>query len=240
MEKIWRDGLMKRKMSLAETAADHIMDIIRENGLKAGDRLYNEYELAKMLNVGRSTIREAVKSLESRNILTVRRGAGTFISQTEKIETDLLGVSLFGRDEQTALELLEVRLILEPESAALAAMLADEEDIAAIQKQNKKVTAQIRHGMNHSEEDAKLHQMIAAATKNRIIAKLIPIIQHSVGLAIEVTNMELAESSIMYHNQIVEAIARRDVRGARSAMVAHMGENRLYVLKEIERKKRFK
>jgi len=230
---------MKRKMSLAETAADQIMDLIRENGLKAGDRLYNEYELAKMLKVGRSTIREAVKSLESRNILTVRRGAGTFISQTEIVETDLLGVSLFGRDEQTALELLEVRLILEPESAALAAMLADEDDIKAIQKQNKKVTAQIRHGINHSEEDAKLHQMIAAATKNRIIAKLIPIIQHSVSLAIEITNQELSESSIMYHNQIVEAIARRDARGARSAMMAHMGENRLYVLKEIERKKRF-
>ncbi len=230
---------MKRKMSLAETAADQIMDLIRENGLKAGDRLYNEYELAKRLNVGRSTVREAVKSLESRNILTVRRGAGTFISQTELIETDLLGVSLFGRDEQTALELLEVRLILEPESAALAAMLADEDEIKAIQKQNKKVTAQIRHGMNHSDEDAKLHQMIAAATKNRIIAKLIPIIQHSVSLAIEITNQELSESSIMYHNQIVEAITRRDPRGARSAMMAHMGENRLYVLKEIERKKRF-
>ena len=230
---------IKKKMSLAETAADQIMDLIRENGLKAGDRLYNEFELAKRLNVGRSTVREAVKSLESRNILTVRRGAGTFISQTEIIETDLLGVSLFGRDEQTALELLEVRLILEPESAALAAMLADEDEIKAIQKQNRKVTSQIRHGINHSEEDAKLHQMIAAATKNRIIAKLIPIIQHSISLAIEITNQELSESSIMYHNQIVEAIARRDPRGARSAMMAHMGENRLYVLKEIERKKRF-
>ena len=46
---------MKKKMSLAETAADQIMDLIRENGLKAGDRLYNEFELAKRLNVGRST-----------------------------------------------------------------------------------------------------------------------------------------------------------------------------------------
>lgn len=230
---------MNRKMSLAEKTAEEIINLIRENNLKAGDRLYNEYELASRLNVGRSTVREAVKSLASRNILSVRRGAGTFIAETEKIETDLLGVSLFGRDEQTALELLEVRLILEPESAALAAALADEEDIEAIRKQNKKVTAMIRHGMNHSEEDAKLHQLIAAATKNRIIAKLIPIIQHSVSLVIEITNQELAESSIVYHNQIVDAIARGDERGARSAMIAHMSENRLYVIKEIERKKRY-
>ena len=231
---------MGRKQSLAQTTAEEIIAIIRENHLKPGDRLYNEAELAQRLNVGRSTVREAVKSLESRNILTIRRGAGTFVSQNEGVATDPLGISLIGRDEQTALELLEVRLILEPESAALAALLADKEEIAAIVKQNQKVTSMIRHGMNHAQEDARLHQMIASATKNRIIARLIPIIQHSVDLAIEMTSRQLAESSLVFHGQIVDAIARGDERGARSAMIAHMSENRLFIMKEIERKKKYK
>ena len=60
-------------------------------------------------------MREAVKSLETRNILTIKRGAGTFISQNEGVAVDPLGISLMGKDEEMALELLDVRMILEPE-----------------------------------------------------------------------------------------------------------------------------
>lgn len=226
-------------MPLAQATAEEIIEIIRESHLKPGDRLDNEYELAKKLEVGRSTVREAVKILESRNILTIRRGAGTFVSQKEGVSTDPLGISLMGKDEEVALELLEVRMILEPESAALAAVHASKEDIMKIRRQNRKVVAMIRQGLNHAEEDAKFHQLIAESTGNRIIAKLIPIIQHSVSLAIEMTNHRLTETTITFHTQIIDAIERGDERGARSAMVAHMSENRLYIIKEIERKQRF-
>jgi GntR family transcriptional repressor for pyruvate dehydrogenase complex len=53
------------------------------------------------------------------------------------------------------------------------------------------------------------------------------------------TNRRLSETTILFHEQIVDAIERGDERGARSAMVAHMSENRLYIIKEIERKNRF-
>ena len=100
-------------MPLAQAAAEDIIEMIRTNHMKPGDRLENEYELAKKLNVGRSTVREAVKSLETRNILTIKRGAGTFISQNEGVAVDPLGISLMGKDEEIALELLDVRMILE-------------------------------------------------------------------------------------------------------------------------------
>ena len=63
-------AVMKQKngMPLAQAAAEDIIEMIRTNHMKPGDRLENEYELAKKLNVGRSTVREAVKSLETRNI----------------------------------------------------------------------------------------------------------------------------------------------------------------------------
>ena len=136
---------MKQKngMPLAQAAAEDIIEMIRTNHMKPGDRLENEYELAKKLNVGRSTVREAVKSLETRNILTIKRGAGTVISQNEGVAVDPLGISLMGKDEEMALELLDVRMILEPESAALAAIHADKNEIAEISRQNRKVIGMI-------------------------------------------------------------------------------------------------
>ena len=97
----------------------------------------------------------------------------------------------------------------------------------------------IRQGLNHQEEDARFHQLIAEATKNRIIAKLVPIIQQSVGLTVEMTSKRLTETTVSFHEQIVEAITRGDASGARSAMIAHISENRIYIIKEIERKRRF-
>lgn len=226
-------------MPLAQATAEDIIEMIRAEHMKPGDRLENEYELAKKLNVGRSTVREAVKSLETRNILTIRRGAGTFVSQNEGVAVDPLGISLMRKDEELALELLDVRMILEPESAALAAAHASKEDIQRINRQNRNVAKMIKQGLNHWEEDAKFHQLIAVATGNRIIAKLVPIIQQSVGLTIEMTSQRLSDTTISFHEQIVEAIERGDANGARSAMTAHMSENRLYIIKEIERKKRY-
>ena len=192
---------MKQKngMPLAQAAAEDIIEMIRTNHMKPGDRLENEYELAKKLNVGRSTVREAVKSLETRNILTIKRGAGTFISQNEGVAVDPLGISLMGKDEEIALELLDVRMIL----AALAAIHADKNEIAEISRQNRKVIGMIRQGLDHHEEDARFHQLIAEATKNRIIAKLVPIIQQSVGLTAEMTSKRLTETTVSFHEQIV-------------------------------------
>ena len=223
---------MKQKngMPLAQAASEDIIEMIRSNHMKPGDRLENEYELAKKLNVGRSTVREAVKSLETRNILTIKRGAGTFISKNEGVAVDPLGISLMGKDEEMALELLDVRMLLEPESAALAAIHANKNEVAEISRQNRKVIGMIRKG---------LHQLIAEATRNRIIAKLVPIIQQSVGLTVEMTSKRLSETTVSFHEQIVEAITRGDASGARSAMIAHISENRIYIIKEIERKRRF-
>lgn len=75
----------KDQTPLAQIAAEKIIEMIREEKLQPGDRLQNEYDLAKRLEVGRSTVREAIKSLETRNILTIRRGAGTYLSSREGV-----------------------------------------------------------------------------------------------------------------------------------------------------------
>ena len=120
---------------LPQIAAEDIIDLIKSNRLEPGDRLQNEYELAKLLNVGRSTVREAIRILVSRNILEVRQGAGTFVSYKNGIPEDPLGLAFEGSAESLALDMMDVRLMLEPEIAARAAMNATKRQIAAMLEQ---------------------------------------------------------------------------------------------------------
>ena len=114
-----------------EFAVNQIIQHILELNMKPGDQLPNEYELAKNLGVGRSTLREAIKRLVSRNVLETRQGAGTFVSAKNGVPEDPLGLTFIseGGDIKLALELSDVRMLIEPACAALAARHAKCDDI---------------------------------------------------------------------------------------------------------------
>ena len=86
-----------------------------------------------MLCVGRGTIREAVKILESRNIVTVKQGAGTFVCEKYGVADDPLGLCLMENKEKAVKDLVDMRIIIEPEIAALAAQYAKEDDIRELE-----------------------------------------------------------------------------------------------------------
>ena len=123
---------MNKKL-LASQVEDALMDDILNKPVPIGEKIPNEYELAEMYGVGRSTIRETVKSLVSKGILEVRQGSGTYVIGTDTLENDPLGFSKYEDKYKLALELFEVRLMLEPEIAALAAQKATEQDKEEIQ-----------------------------------------------------------------------------------------------------------
>lgn len=79
--------------SRVDLAVDQIIQVILDRNMKAGDKLPNEYDLARELGVGRSTLREAIKRLVARNILTARQGAGTFVSEKNGVPEDPLGLT---------------------------------------------------------------------------------------------------------------------------------------------------
>ena len=106
---------------LAEQVADYILNYIIDNNLEVGAKIPNEFELGKMINVSRTTIREAIKILVSRQILEIRRGAGTFVSERQGITDDPLGLTFVKDKTKLALDLVSVRLMLEPEIAMMAA-----------------------------------------------------------------------------------------------------------------------
>lgn len=216
------DNKNDKSKPLAQVAAEGIIKLIKENELEPGDRLQNEYELAKYLNVGRGTVREAIRSLVSKNILDVRQGAGTFVSYKNGIPEDPLGLAFEGSDEKLALDMMEVRLILEPEIAALAVMNGTKHQIDVMLEQCQKVEDLIRENKPYRQEDALFHQRVAECSGNRVIEKLIPVITSSVQLNIGVTKDRYRMQTIIEHRNIADAIVQRDVYKAKYSMITHL------------------
>ncbi|MDO4300050.1 MAG: FadR/GntR family transcriptional regulator [Clostridia bacterium] len=222
--------------TLPEQTADKIIQYIIENNLQVDDKIPNEFELGEILDVGRSTVREAVRILVTRNILVIRRGAGTYVANNTGVSDDPLGLA-FAKDKyKLANDLLHVRIILEPEIAAMAANMANERDIEVITKQCDKVEALIKQGENHMLEDVKFHEAIARCTGNDVIEKLIPIINTSVAVFANITDRQLREETITTHRAIANAIAKHNSTDAKHAMTMHMLYNKYKIYELIDKK----
>src|SRR6188472_4209126 len=119
--------------SVTEDAIEQIRGLVASGEWGPGTRLPREADLAKELGLSRNSLREAVRALALARVLEVRQGDGTFVSSlepSELLEPTLLATHLLrGR---TVLELFEVRRLLEPEAAAMAALRADAEILAAL------------------------------------------------------------------------------------------------------------
>lgn len=219
------DQMKTKDTSLPVRVADQISQLIIERQLNSGDKLPNEFELCNLLQVGRGTIREAVKLLVARNVLEIRRGKGTFVAQdTGEIE-DPLGFTYYPDQILLARDLMEVRLHLEPWVAGLAAQRATEEDLQRICELCRQVEVLIEKKENHLPTDMQLHVSIAQCTQNLVVPKLIPIISYSVDLFGKVTQLALRGETILDHRRVVDAICARDAQGAIEAMTIHMQKN---------------
>lgn len=221
------------KKLLGSQVEDELMNFILEEPLEVGQKIPNEFELAEKFGVGRSTIREAVKGLVSKGILEVRRGSGTYVISTSSMEDDPLGLSRFQDKYKLALELFEVRLMLEPEIAALAAEYALPEEKEQLKVLCDEVESLYKAGKNHTPKDIEFHTCIAKCSKNRVVETLIPVINTAVMTFANLTHRTLMQETIETHRAITDAILSGDSVGARCAMVMHLTYNRQTLMKQL-------
>ena len=212
--------------SLPEQVADQIMNLIRTRELQTGDKLPNEFELASQLQVGRGSVREAVKLLVARNILTIKRGKGTFIARHTGETDDPLGFAFCSDQFQLAMDLLDVRFHLETWVAENAAIHATEEDCKKLLEKCQAVENNILQGENHLNSDKDFHRAIASCTHNMVMPKLIPVIVYSVDLFGSLTKRSLKQETILQHQKIAEAICQHNAAAAKEAMLLHLQQNR--------------
>ena len=214
----------ERKLLGAQTE-DDLMSYILGTPVPIGEKLPNEFELGQMFQVGRSTIREAVKSLVTKGILEVRRGDGTYVKSHCSLAEDPLGLSRLDDKYKLALELMDVRLILEPEIAASAAAHATPENKAELQALCGEVERLCLSGEDHTPKDIAFHTCIARCSQNRVMEMLVPIINTAVTTFASLTHRTLRRETIQTHRAITDAILAGDAVGARCAMVMHLTYN---------------
>lgn len=168
--------------TLAEQVANGIMNLIQETPYKAGDKLPTEKELCERTGAGRNTVREALKILASRNVLEIRQGAGTFVSEKQGIPDDPLGFSMVNDHVKLTKDLLQVRIMLEPQIAALAAQCAKEHEIKELEEILEEMEAAMKKREDYSELDTKFHTKIAQCTHNIVMENLLPVIGKGVAV----------------------------------------------------------
>lgn len=216
---------MNKTKLLADSVADQINDLIKDRQLHPGDKLPSEMELMEALNVGRGTVREAVKILVSRNVLVIKRGIGTFVSEHTGQIDDPLGFNYVEDKEKLFLDTLELRSWIEPKMAQRAAKYATDEQIEELKSLCDTIEIQLKENKDHTEADIKFHTLIANCTNNMVISNLIPIINVGVTTSITLTQSVLKEETMDTHRQIVNCIAAHDEQGAYRAMEKHILDN---------------
>ncbi|HEL0015218.1 FadR/GntR family transcriptional regulator [Streptococcus equi] len=209
---------------LVEKTAERLLKLILERGYEVGAKLPNEYELAQDLEVGRSTIREAVRSLATRNVLEVRQGSGTYISSKKGVSEDPLGFSLVKDTAKLTADLFELRLLLEPRIAALTAQHATPKEVEALEKLVIDIEEAVAAGdPKHLQLDVNFHSLMAKYSGNIAMDSLLPVINQSIHLInANYTNRQMKEDSLQAHRDILNAIKAGDPIAAYDAMLLHI------------------
>ena len=220
------ESLQNEKKLLPERVAEQIISLIKDKELKEGDKLPNEFEMAKQLHVGRGTIREAVKILVSRHVLEIKRGCGTFVCQNPGKIDDPLGFAFVSDKKKLAYDLYELRMMIEPNMAALAAEKADEEGVAELQKIADEIKESIAKGQDYLEKDIQFHALISQLSQNSVVSAIIPVLQTGISFFIHMTNKSLMRETIETDQLLVDAIADHDSQAAKKAMEQHLKYNK--------------
>lgn len=218
-----------RTSRLYEQIVQQIEESILKGALKPGDQLPAERELAQQFGVSRTAVREAVKALREKGLVEAYSGRGTFVTDgtSQAIRQSLDLMAKIGQPDGST-DLAEVRTILEPEIAALAATRVEEQHLATMREAIAAMDRTRQDPDAFIEADLDFHLSLAEAAANPLILSLIDSI---VGLLREqrmrIFNVEGGpERGQFHHKRILEAIEQRDPEKAHAAMRAHLQQVR--------------
>ena len=224
-----------RKGRRYEQVAEQIQQLIASGALSPGDRLPPERELAAKFGVGRSSLRDAIRTLEVMGIVESRHGSGTVVRD---LSTDALVVplaSVLAHKRELVAELLDVRRMIEPALAARAAANATEEELCRLEDILQRQAEKVRRGERSIEEDSEFHYAIALAARNSVVLRvldvLMDLLRESRARSLQVPGRP--ERSCAGHQRILRAIKRRDGPAAEAAVRKHLKEIEEIVMRQL-------
>ncbi|NCD25909.1 MAG: FadR family transcriptional regulator [Deltaproteobacteria bacterium] len=217
-----------RQTRLYESISSRIRDLVARTNLRPGDRLPPERHLADLFQVSRNSVREAIKSLEQQGILISKAGSGTFIADQSASSLSSALERVFIRERHRLADIFELRLVLEPQIAFLAAQRITDEECDRLDAMIGHQERALAENAAYQEHDLAFHDFIAACTGNEAIAQLMEKLQdmltESRDEALRSTRRE--RESLVGHRQIRQALRDRDPKRARRAMTSHLQQTR--------------
>jgi len=217
------EALLSAKEDVTVRLLGAFKRLISEGALVAGSRLPAERELAESFQVSRSSLRQALKVLEIMGVISQRVGDGTYLNAAapsllrEPLEFLILldGISFH--------ELMEARIIVEPELAARAANRATEEDLATLRREMAAMKDSEGNHSQVSHHDVQFHQAIFQASGNRVCSMMFTVIHRSLHNLMELTaQLVPVEHTLRLHDRIYAAIRRGNPDDARKRMAEHL------------------
>jgi len=203
-----------RRMPLQSEIIKFIREYIESKHLQSGDRLPSQEKLIEMMGVSRTALREAIKTLEARNILKIINGKGVYVQDCSL--QDLLTQLEFTKEKELLLEVLEARKILEHEIVNLVVKNITDEELDMLGNILTVIMDKYNRGEHQNVEDKKFHYMVYEYSHNRIMQQLILSISGAMDKLWEFPlNMESPFTETMpIHEDFFKALQRRDLKMA--------------------------
>lgn len=217
-------GISLERQKLYRQVAEQIQSSVMRGELKAGDRLPSERDLADQLGVSRTVIRDALRLLEERGLITINIGDGTYVSEIQPRSISE-SISLYVRQKQTSYaHLAQARRMIEVEIAALAAKNAMPDDIERLRQAVRDSEQNIHSLQGFVPSDIQFHRLLAEASQNPLLPMLLaPISGPLHDLSSRASSLPGApEDALRHHKNILKCVEEGDWRGARRAMNDHL------------------
>lgn len=212
------------RSTLPEEIANRLLEQIRAQQLRPGDKLPAERNLALMMEVSRPVLREALRALALMRVVDIRQGDGTYITSLEPQQLISHLDFVFSKDSVALVQLLEARRVVETGNVRLAAGRVTDAQIAELDELLGSMAACIDDPQRFSELDIAMHLAVCAAANNFLLLQFMNIISTLGRVSRERTGglRAVREAALGDHQRILEALRRRDPDAAEGAMRSHL------------------
>lgn len=212
--------------SIARSIAAKIEKMIAESELLPGQKIPSERQLCNRLSVSRSAVREALRELQARHLITTEQGKGSFVAEIIAQTKQSPLVQLYFDHNRTLYDLYEVRQQLEGQAAELAATRATKKDLYKIKKAFEAM--ENNKGSSRAQYDQAFHQAIAEASHNPVLIHVLSSLEEPIMHSVQASVSNLyhikstKEQMDKHHRQIYQAIIKGNPKSAQRAAIAHV------------------
>ena len=236
--KVRNNAIQIARTTLTEAAFEQIISFVVNGLWRPGDRLPPERELCQQLGIARTSLREALKAMELIGMLNSRVGDGTFVCDRSEFLSRPLLWALTGTDHVELRNIMEARLLVEKDLAALAAERGTPEEIEAIERTIPRMREAIGQGHSILEVDMAFHLAVARAAHNDVLLNAVQLLRnllrHWISLKLQIPAVPALV--LEQHEAIYAGIASRQPDVARKAMWDHLQNTAILLSRIVEAK----